>query len=376
MRQDNSASRPGISRRRSLGLMGASVLTACSRRGTPAERVVNLYNWYDYLSPKLLQDFQARTGIVPRYDTFDSNQTLEAKLLAGHAGYDVVFPSAATLRRLNAANVFQPLDRPRLSHHANLDPLFLQRLTAYDPDNRFSIPYAWGITGLAIDIDRIRRLLPDAPLDGWSLLLDPAQVSRIAQCGVGLYDSPTTLFPSVLAWLGLDPTSDDAALLDQAGEALFAVRQHVRKFTQGSLVEDLANGELCMVIASDGDLRQAKARAHAAGRDADLRFVLPREGATLWFDVAAIPADAPNPDHALQFIDFLLEADVAAANSQSIGFANANLAAQAAMPPELRNETLYPVSAAASQLFAEIDHGQAYERRRTRWWTRVRTGVP
>lgn len=372
-----------ITRRRALSTLAAvALLPGCGRRAAdgravdgPAaeEPVVNLYNWYDYFGADVLTAFEAATGIRARYDTFDSNQTLEAKLLAGRSDYDVVFPSAATLQRLSAAGAFAALDRSQLPNYPNLDERFLARLAPYDPGNRLALPYAWGITGLGIDVARVRALAPDAPLDSWSLLLDPRITARLSSCGIGVYESPTTIFPSALAWLGLPPHEEDPAALARAGEALLAARPSWRKVTQGSLVEDLSTGELCVVLASDGDVRQARERARLAGREVDLRFVGPREGATLWFDVAAIPADAPHPRNAHRFLDFLLRADTAAANSRAIGFPNGNAASQPLLPEALRNATLFPEGDAAGALFAEIDHGHDYVRERTRWWTRVRT---
>lgn len=376
MTQDSS--RFPVSRRGALaGLaaLGATSLSACARHDAArTEAVVNLCNWYDYLAPEVLREFEQRTGIVPRLDTFDSNQTLEAKLLAGHSGYDVVFPSAATLQRLAGAAVFQPLDRTRLPHYPNLDPVFLAKLADYDAGNRLALPYAWGITGIGIDAARVRERLGSEPPDSWALLFDPATLARLESCGVGFYESPTTIVPSVLAWLGLAPTGGDVDALERAGAALVAARPHIRKVSQGSLVEDLATGELCAIVASDGDVRQAQQRARTAGRDVELRFVAPREGATLWFDVAAIPADAPHPGNAHRFLDFLLEAAPAAANSAAIGFPNANAAAQPLLPAGLTNAVLTPAGEAARRLFPETSHDDAYVRRRTRLWTRFRTG--
>jgi len=357
------------------GLGAAGLLAACGgQRAAREENVVNLFNWYDYLAPDVLKDFEARTGIVPRYDTFDSVQALEAKLLAGRSGYDVVFPSAATLHRLAAAGVFQPLDRMRLAGYGNLDTKFLERLSPYDPGHRFAVPYAWGITGIGIDVARVRERLGDAPPASWALLFDPPTLAKLASCGVGLYESPTTIFPSALAWLGLPPTTDDVSLLERAGEALLAARPHLRKVSQDSLVEDLATGALCVIIASDGDVRQAQERSRIAGRHAELAFIAPQEGATLWFDVAAIPVDAPHAGNAYRFIDFLLEAGPAAANTRAIGFPNCNAAAQALLPPALTNAVLWPQGDAAAHLFPEADHDGTYVRQRTRIWTRFRTG--
>jgi len=355
-----------------LALAAALLLSACGR-GAPEQRVVQVYNWYDYLDPQVLRDFEARTGIRVGYNVFDSNDTLEAKLLAGHSGYDVVFPSAAYLQRLARTGVFAPLDTGQLSHRANLDPALMQKLAGYDPGNAHALIYTWGITGLAYDTGKLRARLPDAPFDSWSLLLNPKIAARFADCGIGLYESPGVIIPSVLAWLGEDPNSEDPALLARAEAALLAIRPYIRKITVDSLVQDLATGELCLVIASNGDALQARERARAVGKPREIGFTSPREGAVLWFDVAAILADAAHPREAHQFLDFLLEEGVAATNSNTIGFPNGNQAAQPQLRPELRNAQAYPDAARAASLFPETAKSDAYVRLRTRTWTRFRT---
>jgi putrescine transport system substrate-binding protein len=356
-------------------------LAACGRDSAgdaPAPpddaQVVHVYNWYDYIDPQALRAFEAQTGIHVRYDLFDSNNSLEAKLLAGRSGYDVVFPSAAYLQRMTRAGVFRKLDKSQLRNLPNLDSGIMRRLAEYDPGNEHAVVYTWGITGFAYDAGKIRARLPDAPLDSWSMLFDPKIAAKLADCGIGLYESPYVIFPSVLAWLGEDPNSEDPRALDRAAQALKAVRPYIRKVTEGSLVEDLATGELCLVIASNGDAMQIAERARAAGREVQIGFSTPREGAVMWFDVAAIPADAPHPRNAERFIDFLLDAKIAAANSNVTGFPNGNAASQPLLKPELRNAQVFPDAERAARLFPELPKSEDYVRLRTRAWTRFKTG--
>ncbi|MFT3905836.1 MAG: extracellular solute-binding protein [Steroidobacteraceae bacterium] len=352
----------------------SSVPTAVTPAVADAERVLNVYNWYDYIKPELLKEFEQRYGIRVHYDVFDSNNTLEAKLLAGHSGYDVVFPSGAFLSTLVQAGVFRPLDKSRLPNLANMDPGIMQRMAVLDPDNRYAVIYTWGITGLAYDEAKIRARLPQAPVNSWSMLFDPKAARHFADCGIGLYESPNIIVPSVLAWLGQDPDSEDPALLGRAEQALTAARPYIRGVSTASLVDQLTTGELCLIIASNGDAMQAQERAVTANRGQVVRYSIPKEGAVMWFDVAAIPADAPHPDNAHLFINFLMEAQVAAANSNAIHFPNANLAAQPLLTPELTNAKNFPSGDLAARLIPERGRSADYVRERTRMWTRFRTG--
>jgi putrescine transport system substrate-binding protein len=362
------------------------LLAACGQpHGTfgPAaqDQVVNVYNWFDYIQPELLRDFTAQSGIAVRYDVFDSNNTLQSKLLTGHSGYDVVFPSGAYLNAMLPAGVFLKLDKTRLPNLANLDPQLMRRLAAQDPGNEHAVIYTWGITGFAYDVAQIRARLPGDGADGstlrtdsWSMLFDPKLAARFADCGIGLYESPNVIVPSVLAWLGEQPNSEAPGVLRKAQSALLAARPNIRKISTGSLVDDLASGELCLIIASNGDALQAQERRRIGGNPAQIRFVVPREGAVLWFDVAAIPADAPHPQNALRFINFLLDARVAARNSRAIHFPNGNLAAQPQMPAELANAAIFPREGSGPALIPELAKSEEYVRARTRVWTRFRTG--
>jgi putrescine transport system substrate-binding protein len=364
-----------------VGLMCLG-LASCGRRSeSPAqpgaaaqEKVVNIYNWYDYIKPEVLRKFEARYGVQVRYNVFDSNNTLEAKLLAGHSGYDVAFPSGAYLESMIAAGVFQPLDKSQLPNLKNMDPAIMQRLAAHDPGNEHAVVYTWGITGIAYDEAKVRARLPQAPVDSWSLLFDPKVAARLADCGIGLYESPNIIVSSVLAWLGEPPNSEDAGKLERAQNALMAVRPYIRKVSSGSLVEDLATGELCVIIASNGDAMQAQERSRIAGKGEQVRYSIPREGAVMWFDVAAVLADAPHPGNAHRFIDFLMDPAIAAENSNAIHFPNGNAASQPSMQLELTNTAIFPGHELASRLIPERAKSEGYVRLRTRMWTRFRTG--
>jgi putrescine transport system substrate-binding protein len=379
-----------MSRVRNLACLGAVCLlallvTACGHRHDSGggagrtkenheEPVLNVYNWFDYIKPDLVRKFESEYGIKVHYDMFDSAGTLEAKLLAGHSGYDVAFPSGATLEKLLAANVFRPLDPSQLPNLANMDPEIMQRLATHDPDNAHAIPYTWGITGIAYDAAKVRARLPNAPVDSWSLMFDPQVASHFADCGIGLYEAPEKIVPSVLAWLGLPPNSEDESSLKRAQLALMAVRPYIRKISSGSLVDEISTGQLCVIIAANGDAMQAQERTRIAGNGIEIRYSIPKEGAVMWMDTAAILADATHPQNAHLFLDFLMDPSVAAENSNAIHYPNANAASQAMVSKELTNSAIMPDPQVASRLISETAKSDAYVRMRTRMWTRFRTG--
>jgi putrescine transport system substrate-binding protein len=361
-----------------LGLLGLA-LGGCGS-STPAptagtgERVVNVYNWYDYIKPEILRQFQTQTGIQVHYSVFDSNETLAAKLLAGHSGYDVVFPSSAYLQMLQLAGAIRPLDKSKLPNLANMDPVIMGELARHDPDNAHAVVYAWGITGFAYDEAQIRSRLPQAPVDSWAMLFDPKVASHFADCGIGLYESPAVIVASVLAWLGEKPDSEDPKVLERAAAALMAVRPFIRKIGSDSLVAQLAEGDLCLIIASNGDALQVRERVRVAGSNRTIGYSIPREGAVMWIDTAAVVADAPHPDNALRFISFLMDAQVAAQNANAIHFPNGNAASQPLVQAQLTNAVIYPQGAQAARLIPERLGSDAFVRLRTRMWTRFRTG--
>jgi len=360
------------------------VLAGCGRKpstpeaGPPAtaeEKVLNVYNWSDYIDPAVIEAFQKETGIAVRYDVFDSNEVLETKLLTGKSGYDVVVPSAYFLERQVQAGVFRKLDKTRLAGLANLDPGLQASVARHDPGNEHGVIYMWGTTGIGYDADRIAAIMPDAPTDSWSLVLDPAVVSKFQGCGVSFLDDPTDMVGTVLLWLGKDPNSQSEDDLKLAEDALLKIRPYIRTIHSSQYIEDLANGEVCIAVGYSGDVLQARDRAAEAGKELDIRYVIPREGALMWFDTLAIPADAAHPNNAHAFIDYLLRPDVAAANSNYVNYATANTEALALVNDELRDDTgIYPTPEVKERLQPNLAKSAEFTRSLNRSWTRFVTG--
>jgi putrescine transport system substrate-binding protein len=368
----------------SAALLAITALAGCSRQsGEPAAgavpaaeaKVLNVYNWSDYIDPAVIEAFQKETGIAVTYDVFDSNEVLETKLLTGNSGYDVVVPSAYFLERQIRAGVFRKLDPALLPNLANLDPALQARAAQHDPGNEHGVVYMWGTTGIGYDAGKLAEILPDAPVDSWSLIFDPAIIAKFKDCGVSLLDDPTDMVSTALLWLGKDPNSQSEADLAQAEAALLAIRPYIRSIHSSQYIEDLANGEVCIAVGYSGDILQAQDRAEEAGKDADIRYSIPKEGALMWFDTLAIPADAPHPGNAHAFIDYLLRADVAAANSNFVYYANANAAATALIDAELRDDPgIYPTPEVKERLQPNLAKSAEYTRLLNRSWTRFTTG--
>jgi putrescine transport system substrate-binding protein len=365
-------------------LLAALVLTGCGRKaaepGSGAEagaepRVVNVYNWSDYIDPDVIEAFQAETGITVSYDVFDSNEVLETKLLTGSSGYDVVVPSAYFLERQIQAGVFRKLDRSLLPNLVNLDPGLQARIAAHDPGNEHAVIYMWGTTGIGFDAGKVAAIMPDAPTDSWDLVFDPAVISKFKDCGVSFLEDPTDMVGTVLLWLGKDPNSQSEDDLRLAEEALLKVRPFIRTIHSSQYIEDLANGEVCIAVGYSGDVLQARDRAEEAGKDADIRYVIPREGALMWFDTLAIPADAPHPGNAHAFIDYLLRPEVAAANSNFVNYATANTAALGQVNEDLRNDAgIYPTTEVKERLQPNLAKSAEFTRLLNRSWTKFVTG--
>jgi putrescine transport system substrate-binding protein len=353
-----------------LGACGAP--DPSSTGGTAPGNVVNFYNWSDYIDDRTLEEFAAATGIAVRYDVYDSNDVLEGKLLAGNSGYDVVVPTGNYFEVQRRTGLYQPLDIARLSNYDNLDPEVLARLERIDPGNAHAIPYAWGTTGLGIDLDKVAARIPDAPLRSWSLLFDPANASRLADCGITLLDAPDEVDEIALNYLGHPPDSEDAALLEEAMALMAAIRPFVRYFHSSQYIDDFANGEVCLVMGWSGDLYQAMSDARPG---LNLDYVIPEEGTVLWFDVMAVPADAPNPENAHALIDYLMRPDVAARITNKTYFASGNAAALPLIDPEIRTDhSIYPPPEVMARLFPNPVKEPDYVRSRNRLWTRVKTG--
>lgn len=341
-----------------------------------AQKQVNVYNWSDYIAEDQLKVFAQQTGLKVNYTTYDSNEILDAKLKAGRSGYDVVVPTASPfLVRQLAAKLYQPLDKSKLRNYANLDPRIMEALAKYDPGNAHAIPWMWGTIGIGYNVAEIRKRMADAPVDSLAMIFDPAIVSRFADCGVMLLDSPTDVFPAALKYLGLDPDSKKPEDLARAADVLKAIRPFVRKFHSSEYINALAGGDICLAFGYSGDILQARERAAAATQPREIAYAVPAQGAMLWIDTAAIPKDAPNPENALRFLDFMLDPKVAAASSTLTRYANANIPGTKLLDKSISgNPWIYPPEDLQARLYTVSAATAEQVRDRTRLWTSIKTG--
>lgn len=339
------------------------------------EKVVNVYNWSDYIDESVLEEFEKETGIRVVYDVFDSNEVLETKLLASGTGYDVVVPTADFLSRQIEAGVFQKLDKSKLPNIKNMWDVVSKRTVKYDPDNAYSVNYMWGTTGIGYNEEKILERLPDAPVNSWDMIFDPEVVSNFADCGIHVLDAPTELIPAALNYIGEDPASQDPDVIAKAEPVLMAIRPYIQKFHSSEYINALANGDICMALGWSGDVLQARDRADEAGNGITIKYVAPDEGAVMWFDQMAIPADAPHPDNAHAFINFMMKAEVMAKASNYVYFANGNKASQEFLQEDVIGDpAIYPTPAALETLYTIPSYGPQVQRVVTRLWTKVKSG--
>lgn len=364
----------------------ACLLSACDQHTTDSktendeqqrattEAVVHVYNWSDYIAPEVLASFEQETGIKVVYDVFDSNELLETKLLAGGSGYDIVVPTAIFLQRQIQAGVFQPLQRQRLPHWDQQWPAIMQRTAHFDPANEHAINYMWGTTGFGYNTKMLAQRLPDVAVDSWALIFTPEYMQALADCGVYFLDAPEEMLPAALKHLGIAPDSQDPAHLAQAEALLESVRPYVRKFHSSEYINALANGDICLAVGWSGDVLQARERAKEAGQGVDIAYAVPQEGTRMWFDMMAIPQDAPHPENAHAFIDYLLRPEVIAQISNTIYFANGNLGAQQFLSEDVISDPLiYPSEAVVSQLFTVRAYEAEAQRLVNRLWMRIKS---
>lgn len=345
--------------------------------GAVAADEVRVYNWSDYIDESLLKKFEDETGIDLIYDVFDSNEVLETKMLAGGSGYDVVVPTGTFLQRQITAGAFQQLDKSKLPNLENMWDVISERTATYDPDNAYSINYMWGTTGIGANVEKVREVLgEDAPLDSLDLIFDPANMEKLAACGVYFLDAPTEMIPAALAYSGMDPDGKDDESMAKAEEVLLAVRPHVRKFHSSEYINALANGDICVAFGWSGDILQARDRADEADNGVEIVYNAPTEGALMWFDQMAIPVDAPNPEAAHTFLNFIMDAQNMAAATNYVYFANGNLASQEFLNDDVINDpAIYPDEAALEQLYTVTPFGVRDQRTLTRMWTKVKSGI-
>lgn len=349
-------------------------LAACSPSDQP---VVHVYNWSDYIADSVIERFEEQTGIRVIYDVYDANEILEAKLLAGRSGYDVIFPTASPFaERHIQAGLYRPLDFSLLPNREHLDPILMQRLTSVDPENRHTVPYMWGTTGIGYNVGQVTSILgEDAEFDTWSLLFDPEIAAQLAGCGIAVLDDEGEAIAAALLYLGLDPNTTDPADIEAAANAFQQVRPYIRYFHASRYINDLANGDICVAHGYSGDVIQARDRAEEVERGVEIAYVIPREGAVLWFDLMAIPADAPHPENAHAFIDFLMVPENIAEITNEVAYANANLAATPWVNPEIRDDPgVYPTGELRERLVTLNSLPDDVQRARVRTWTQIKTG--
>jgi len=340
------------------------------------ERVVNVYNWSDYIDPAVIEALTKETGIKVRYDTFDANETLETKLLAGKSGYDVVVPSGYFLQRQITAGVFQKLDKAKLPNLKNVWPDIAAKLAFYDPGNQYSVNYMWGTTGIGYNVKKVREIVgAGGAIDSWDVVFKPEQLAKLKGCGIHMLDSVDDIVPAALHYLGLNPNSTEQKDLDKAAELIAKIRPSVRKFHSSEYINALASGEICFVVGWSGDIKQAQRRAAEAKNGVEIGYAIPKEGAQMFFDNLAIPKDAPHVAEAHAFIDYLLRPDVAAKNTDLVQYANGNLASQPLIDKAvLDDKTVYPDAATMAKLYVISAHDQKTQRVLNRLWTKIKTG--
>ncbi|HLA20703.1 MAG TPA: polyamine ABC transporter substrate-binding protein [Pseudolabrys sp.] len=352
------------------------LMTAGLGVASAQERVVNIYNWSDYIDPDVLTRFSKETGIKVQYDTCDSNDTLETKLLAGKSGYDVVVPSAYFLERQIKAGVFQKLNKSKLPNIVNVWPDIAKRLAVYDPGNQYAVNYMWGTTGIGYNVKAMRKRLGDeGKIDSWDIVFKPENLAKFKDCGVHMLDSSDDIVPAALHYLGLNPNSTDDKELQRAADLMLKIRSSVRKFHSSEYLNALAGGEICFVVGWSGDIKQAQRRATEAKNGVEIGYAIPKEGAQMFFDNFAIPKDAAHVAEAHAFIDFLLKPEVAATNSNLVAYANGNLASQKFVDKAVLDDTsVYPDADTMKRLYIVRARDQKSQRVVNRLWTRIKTG--
>jgi putrescine transport system substrate-binding protein len=345
-------------------------------RAGDRDNVLNVYNWSDFIGPSIVADFEKESGIKVHYDVYETNEMMEVKLLSGHTNYDIVVPGGSFFEREVKAGVYRRLDKSLLPGLKNLDPGAVSATAVYDPGNQYGVDYTWLISvGVGYDVDKVKARLADAPVNSWRLIFDPKVLSKLQDCGVSVLDSPDDVVGSVLAYLGKDPNSESPEDLASAEKVLQAIRGYIRYVDSTRYVADLANGDLCLALGWSGDIALARRRASEAGNPVTIGYSVPQEGALSIVDVIAVPADAPHPQNAYRFIDYLLRPDVAAKNAMAISYASGVAGSTALVSESLRNDSaVYPPPAARARLVPMRARSQEFTRSLMRMWTRFKTG--
>jgi len=338
-------------------------------------KVLNLYIWSDYLAADTLSNFEKLTGIKVHVAYFDTNETLETKLLAGSSGYDVVVPTASYFERQIKAGVYLTLDKSKLPNLKNMDPQLMSKVALHDPGNAHGIIYTWGTNGIGYNEKTVKELMPDAPLDSWRMVFDPAVASKVAKCGISVLDSPAEMLRAVYSYLGKDPNSQSPDDLVLAEAVLTKIRPYIRNINSSEYIEALANGDLCIAVGYNGDVMQARDRAHEANKGIEVKYYVPKEGSILWFDMLAIPKDAPDPDSAYAYLNYIMTPQVTADISNFKRYANANAASEPLVLPSVKDDPgIYPPPEQRQKLAVQLADSADQTRAITRVWQKFKTG--
>jgi putrescine transport system substrate-binding protein len=359
--------------KRMLGTAAALAVTASIAMAE--DKVVHVYNWSDYIDEEILKEFEAETGIKVVYDVFDSNDILETKLLAGSSGYDVVVPSGTFLQRQIQAGVFMPLDKSKLSNIGNMWDAISERTAKFDPGGEHAVNYMWGTTGIGYNTVAAKERLGSETIDSWSVIFDPEKIAKFSDCGVHMLDAADEMIPAALNYLGHPADSHDPALIEEAGALIDSIRPHITNFNSSAYINALAQGDACLAVGWSGDVLQARDRAAEANNGITVAYSIPSEGALMWFDMMAIPKDAPHPENAHVFIDYMMNGEVMAKASNYVYFANGNKASQAHLNEDvITDPAIYPTEEATANLYVTSPYGPRVQRTVTRLWTKIKTG--
>ena len=357
-------------------LLAAALMGAMATAVQAEDKVLNVYNWSDYIAPDTIAKFEKQTGIKVKYDVFDSNETLEAKLLAGKSGYDIVVPSNNFLAKQIKAGVYEELDRSKLANWKNLDPDLLKAVgDASDKDNKHAFPYMWGSIGIGYNPEKIKAVLGVDKIDSWDAVFKPENIAKLKSCGVSFLDAPTEMIPAALHYLGLPSDSTKKEDLKAAEDLFLKIRPSITYFHSSKYIGDMANGNICVAVGYSGDLEQSKARAHEAGDKVKVDYVIPKEGAGTFYDMVAIPKDAEHKDAAYQFMNFLLQPEIMAEITNAVRFPNGNQAATALVDKDISGDpSIYPPAEVKKQLYAIAAPDASVQRVITRSWTKIKSG--
>jgi putrescine transport system substrate-binding protein len=357
------------------GCGGGNPPAGASSGGAAEAKVLNLYIWSDYLAANTLSDFEKQTGIKVHVAYFDTNETLETKLLAGSSGYDIVVPTASYFERQIKAGAYLALDKSKLPNLKNMDPQLMDKVALHDPGNAHGVIYMWGSNGIGYNEKMVEALMPDAPLDSWRLVFDPAVAAKVAKCGISLLDSPAEIMRAVYSYLGKNPNSQSADDLAQAEAVLLKIRPYIRNFSSSEYIEALANGDLCISVGYNGDVMQARDRAREANKGIDIKYAVPKEGSILWFDMLGIPKDAPDPQSAYAFMNYMMTPQVIADVSNFKRYANGNAASLPLVLPAVKDDPgIYPPLDQRQSLAVQLADSPEQTRAITRVWQKFKTG--